>query len=68
MSRHESTARITPQVETTRLDQLFDLAGVRVFIPGGYGALGEAIARGFAHHGAAVAIAGPLPNSVQEEN
>ncbi|MGI9481117.1 MAG: SDR family NAD(P)-dependent oxidoreductase [Hyphomicrobiales bacterium] len=59
MSRHESTARITPQVETTRLDQLFDLAGVRVFIPGGYGALGEAIARGFAHHGAAVAIAGP---------
>jgi gluconate 5-dehydrogenase len=30
-----------------------------VFVPGGYGALGEAISWGFARHGAAVAIAGP---------
>ena len=52
-------AKLTPKVDLTALDRLFDLDGVRAFIPGGYGALGEAIAWGFARRGAAVAIAGP---------
>jgi len=50
---------LTPKVDLAALDRLFDLDGVRAFIPGGYGALGEAIAWGFARRGAAVAIAGP---------
>lgn len=50
---------LTPKVDPDDLDRLFDLTGTRVFIPGGYGALGEAIARGFSRHGAIVAIAGP---------
>jgi gluconate 5-dehydrogenase len=41
------------------LARLFDLEGARVFLPGGYGALGEAISWGFAQRGAHVAIAGP---------
>jgi NAD(P)-dependent dehydrogenase (short-subunit alcohol dehydrogenase family) len=52
-------AKLTPKVDLAALDRLFDLDGMRVFIPGGYGALGEAIAWGFARRGAAVAIAGP---------
>jgi gluconate 5-dehydrogenase len=52
-------ATLTPKVDLDALDRLFDLNGVRAFIPGGYGALGEAIAWGFARRGAAVAIAGP---------
>ena len=54
-----STASLTPGVDHAALDRLFDVAGLRVFIPGGYGALGEAIAWGFARRGARVAIAGP---------
>ena len=54
-------AKLTPKVDLAALDRLFDLDGVRAFIPGGYGALGEAIAWGFARRGAAVAIAGPSP-------
>jgi gluconate 5-dehydrogenase len=50
---------LTPQVDLAALDGLFTVAGLRVFVPGGYGALGEAIAWGFARHGARVAIAGP---------
>lgn len=52
-------AGLTPKIDLNALDRLFDLTGQRVFIPGGYGALGEAIAWGFARHGALVAIAGP---------
>jgi gluconate 5-dehydrogenase len=37
---------------------LFDLSGQVAFLPGGYGGIGEAIARTLAHHGAAVAFAG----------
>jgi gluconate 5-dehydrogenase len=37
---------------------LFDLSGKRAFIPGGYGGIGEAVARGLAQAGAAVAVAG----------
>ncbi|MGI9401976.1 MAG: SDR family NAD(P)-dependent oxidoreductase [Rhizobiaceae bacterium] len=50
---------LTPEIDVTALDNLFDLKDRRVFIPGGYGALGEAIAIGFARRGAQVAIAGP---------
>jgi len=59
MSEQEARLRLTPKVDLLALDRLFDLNGVRAFIPGGYGALGEAIAWGFARRGAAVAIAGP---------
>ncbi len=50
---------LTPDLDKAALDALFDVAGKRVFLPGGYGALGEAIAWGFARRGAHVAIAGP---------
>ncbi|MEO7741547.1 MAG: SDR family oxidoreductase, partial [Usitatibacter sp.] len=38
--------------------ELFDLTGRKAFIPGGYGGIGEAIARGLAQAGAAVTVAG----------
>ncbi len=50
---------LTPSVDLAALDRLFDVDGARVFLPGGYGAIGEAIAWGFARRGARVAIAGP---------
>lgn len=50
---------LTPKIDLDALDGLFDVCGQNVFIPGGYGALGEAIAWGFARAGARVAIAGP---------
>jgi gluconate 5-dehydrogenase len=56
MNRVES---ITPRVDRAALDRLFDLTGLRVFVPGGYGAIGEAIAWGFALRGARVVVAGP---------
>jgi NAD(P)-dependent dehydrogenase (short-subunit alcohol dehydrogenase family) len=49
----------TPCVDLAALDHLFNLHGMRAFVPGGYGALGEAIAWGLARYGAEVAIAGP---------
>jgi NAD(P)-dependent dehydrogenase (short-subunit alcohol dehydrogenase family) len=52
-------ASITPTLDFAAIDQLFDVSGMRVFIPGGYGAIGEAMAYGFARLGARVAIAGP---------
>ena len=52
---------LTPQVVPESLDNLFCVRGKRVFIPGGYGAIGEAVAWGFSRHGARVAIAGPNP-------
>ncbi len=50
---------LTPAVELARIDNLFSLRGQRVFIPGGYGAIGEAIALATARLGAEVCIAGP---------
>jgi NAD(P)-dependent dehydrogenase (short-subunit alcohol dehydrogenase family) len=50
---------LTPRIELSALDQLFNLRGLRAFVPGGYGALGEAISWGLARYGAEVAIAGP---------
>lgn len=58
MNRPDRPGSLTPRVDLDRLDKLFDLTGKRVFLPGGYGALGEAIAWGVARHGAHVAIAG----------
>lgn len=54
-----ASASLTPRIDLAILDALFSVKGLRVFVPGGYGALGEAIAWGFARHGASVAIAGP---------
>lgn len=51
--------RLTPEIDLAAVDRLFDVTGLRVFVPGGYGALGEAIAWGFARRGARVAVAGP---------
>jgi gluconate 5-dehydrogenase len=56
---------LTPRVDLAALDNLFDVAGRRVFIPGGYGAIGEAVAWGFARRGARVAIAGPSGNKAE---
>jgi NAD(P)-dependent dehydrogenase (short-subunit alcohol dehydrogenase family) len=50
---------LTPHVDLVAVDHLFNLQGLRAFVPGGYGALGEAIAWGLARYGAEVAIAGP---------
>jgi NAD(P)-dependent dehydrogenase (short-subunit alcohol dehydrogenase family) len=52
-------ATLTPDVSLSAIDNLFNIVGQKVFVPGGYGALGEAICWGFARHGAQVAIAGP---------
>lgn len=50
---------ITPEIDLGRIDRLFDVTGLRVFLPGGYGAIGEAVAISMARHGAEVTIAGP---------
>lgn len=50
---------VTPEIDFPALDRMFDVSGYKVFIPGGYGAIGEAVAWGFARRGAHVAIAGP---------
>lgn len=59
MNGQEPLSTLTPEIDLSDLDRLFDLEGVRTFIPGGYGAIGEAVAWGFARRGAHVALAGP---------
>lgn len=59
MTKLAPPVRLTPNVDLAAIDRLFDLRGLKAFIPGGYGALGEAIAWGLARFGAEVAIAGP---------
>jgi NAD(P)-dependent dehydrogenase (short-subunit alcohol dehydrogenase family) len=59
MTTLDTQEKLTPRVDLAALDNLFDVAGRRVFIPGGYGAIGEAVAWGFARRGARVTIAGP---------
>lgn len=56
MNRPETD--LTPDVDPIAIDRLFDVSGLRVFIPGGYGAIGEATAIAMARRGAVVAIAG----------
>ena len=51
--------RITPTIDfDSELSCLFDVADKVVFLPGGYGGLGEAIAWGLAQRGARVVISG----------
>lgn len=59
-------SNLTPEIDLNSLDNLFSVQGKRVFIPGGYGAIGEAVAWGFARHGAQVAIAGPRVERAQK--
>lgn len=54
-----SAPTLTPKIDIPALDGLFNVRDLKVFLPGGYGAIGEAITWGFARHGAHVAIAGP---------
>jgi NAD(P)-dependent dehydrogenase (short-subunit alcohol dehydrogenase family) len=56
MNRPEPS--LTPAVDPLAMDRLFDIAGLRVFLPGGYGAIGEATAVAMARRGAVVTVAG----------
>lgn len=58
MTSADAMTSMTPKVDLDALDALFDVEGMKVFVPGGYGALGEAISWGFARRGANVVIAG----------
>ncbi|MEX0956702.1 MAG: SDR family oxidoreductase [Rhizobiaceae bacterium] len=49
---------LTPEIDLVAMDRMFDITGLRVFVPGGYGAIGEATAMAMARRGAMVAIAG----------
>ena len=53
------TTSLTPTIDSAQIDRLFDIRGQRVFVPGGYGAIGEAIALSMGRMGASVAVAGP---------
>jgi NAD(P)-dependent dehydrogenase (short-subunit alcohol dehydrogenase family) len=59
------SSQLTPEVDPSDIDKLFDVAGLRVFVPGGYGAIGEAVATAMARMGATVAIAGPHPDKAK---
>jgi NAD(P)-dependent dehydrogenase (short-subunit alcohol dehydrogenase family) len=59
MSDSESAGRITPMIDFTKeLSGLYDLSGVKVWLPGGYGGLGEAICWALALAGAEVTVSG----------
>lgn len=62
MSDIADAVSLTPNVDIARLGNLFDLTGKTAFVPGGYGAIGEAVCWGLAMHGARVAVAGPNEN------
>jgi len=65
VNKQDAGAPLTPRIDVAALDRLFDLQGRRVFIPGGYGAIGEAVAWGFGRRGARVAVAGPKGDRAQ---
>ncbi|MDG4647894.1 SDR family oxidoreductase [Roseibacterium sp. SDUM158017] len=50
---------LTPEIDPDRIDRMFDVTGLRVFLPGGYGAIGEAISLALGQRGAQVVVAGP---------
>ena len=50
---------LTPEVDPGRIARLFDIRGLRVFLPGGYGAHRRGHRACHVAHGASVAIAGP---------
>ncbi len=53
-----SLAGLTPKIDLEALKRQFDLTGKTAFVPGGYGALGEAICWALAVRGANVFVAG----------
>ncbi len=55
------TGSLTPELAPERIDRLFNITGLRIFLPGGYGAIGEAVAIAMARFGAEICIAGPNP-------
>ena len=55
----ELSTRLTPAIDRSRFAGQFDLSGKIALVPGGYGAIGEAICWALAAHGAKVALAGP---------
>ena len=58
--------RITPSIDfASELSGLFNLEGKTVFLPGGYGGIGEAIAWALALAGARVTIAGRNPGKAK---
>ncbi|WP_420402339.1 SDR family NAD(P)-dependent oxidoreductase [Nisaea sp.] len=59
MNEAVDIASLTPNVDLARLGSLFDLNGKSALVPGGYGAIGEAVCWALAMHGARVAVAGP---------
>lgn len=56
---------LTPTIDPDQLSGLFSLKGKVALIPGGYGALGEAICMAFTAHGASVVVAGPKQEKAQ---
>jgi NAD(P)-dependent dehydrogenase (short-subunit alcohol dehydrogenase family) len=58
-------AGLTPEIDLESLKSQFDLSGKAAFVPGGYGALGEAICWALAIRGARVFIAGPSEAKAQ---
>ncbi len=56
---NQQAPSLTPAIDSERIARLFDIKGMRVFVPGGYGAIGEAITTAMAAHGAIVSVAGP---------
>lgn len=50
---------LTPGIDLGQVDSLFSIRNLRVFIPGGYGAIGEAISVAMARLGAEICVAGP---------
>jgi NAD(P)-dependent dehydrogenase (short-subunit alcohol dehydrogenase family) len=53
------TESLTPDIDVEALKRQFDLYGKTAFVPGGYGAIGEAICWALAVRGARVFVAGP---------
>jgi len=56
---------LTPVIDNDRLDRLFDVKGLRVYLPGGYGAIGEAVATAMARRGSVVTVAGRSPDKAK---
>ena len=59
MTATDAPKTLTPGIDLAAIDCLFSIEGLHVFIPGGYGAIGEAVAWAMARRGARVSIAGP---------
>jgi NAD(P)-dependent dehydrogenase (short-subunit alcohol dehydrogenase family) len=58
----QSSRSLTVEIDSPAATDLFDLSGKIAFVPGGYGGIGEAIARELVARGARVAVAGRHPD------